>query len=248
MLLHVVVIPDCETPVDLCLIIDSSGSIRDNNPADGSYDNWDLQLQFLASLVGAFSISSSGTRVGAVIFSEQVVLGFYLDTYNTKEEIQRAITSTPYIGQTTNTPEALIQTRTQCFNQARGDRPNVVNLAVIVTDGLPFPPTRRQPAIDEAAALRATGVTMIAIGITDFVDVDFLRQMSSPPQIEGENFFTATDFTALREISRTVAQGTCDAVIAGRYRCSSCVSNLSFLKGDKERNAIGVLVLCLFSV
>ncbi len=37
--------------LDLCLVIDSSGSIKDNNPADRSYDNWELLLQF-ASQVG----------------------------------------------------------------------------------------------------------------------------------------------------------------------------------------------------
>ncbi len=36
----------------------------------------------------------------------------------------------------------------------------------------------------EAEALRAAGVNMIGIGITEEVDVDFLRQMSSPPQVE----------------------------------------------------------------
>ena len=33
--------------VDLCIVIDSSGSIRDNNPDDGSYDNWKLTLEFV---------------------------------------------------------------------------------------------------------------------------------------------------------------------------------------------------------
>ena len=33
--------------IDLCVVIDSSGSIRDNNPSDGSYDNWELTLAFV---------------------------------------------------------------------------------------------------------------------------------------------------------------------------------------------------------
>ena len=33
--------------VDLCIVIDSSGSISDNNPSDGSYDNWKLTLEFV---------------------------------------------------------------------------------------------------------------------------------------------------------------------------------------------------------
>ena len=33
--------------IDLCIVIDSSGSIRDNNPQDGSFDNWNLILDFV---------------------------------------------------------------------------------------------------------------------------------------------------------------------------------------------------------
>ena len=37
---------ECEL-IDLCVVIDSSGSIRDNNPDGGSYDNWQLLLDFV---------------------------------------------------------------------------------------------------------------------------------------------------------------------------------------------------------
>ena len=208
--------------MDICLIIDSSGSIRDNNPPGGVPDNWQLQLNFLAALVGAFSIGPDGTRVGSIVFSEQVRLAFSLDRYTTTQEIQDAIVNLAYMGQTTNTPEALIQTRLQCFNTATGDRPNIVNLAIIVTDGVPFPDDRRAPAIREAAALRDTGVTMIAIGVTDVIDQDFLKEMSSPPQIENQNYFTAVDFGALSQIAANVVEGTCEAVIEGMvdFECS----------------------------
>ncbi len=196
----------------MCFVIDSSGSIRDNNPQDGSYDNYELQLDFLANLVRAFTIGPDDTRVGAIVFSEQVILQFPLSQYDSAQDITQAILAIPYLGQTTNTPEALLQTRTQCFSQANGDRPNVPNLAIVVTDGVPFPDSRRDPALEEARNLRNARVTVISIGITDNIDVDFLREMSSPPQIEGQNYFTATDFTALNEIQRTVVEGTCTSV------------------------------------
>ena len=37
--------------IDLCVVIDSSGSIRDNNPSDGSYDNWELILDFVKEVL-----------------------------------------------------------------------------------------------------------------------------------------------------------------------------------------------------
>ncbi len=106
---------ECATKVDLCLIIDSSGSIRDNNPPDGSVDNWQLQLEFLADLVQAFDIGPDQTRVGAVVFSERVMLEFSLDTYTDASQLSNAIRNIAYLGETTNTPEGLRVTREQCF-------------------------------------------------------------------------------------------------------------------------------------
>ena len=134
--------PACDVQVDLCFIIDSSGSIRDNNPPGGRPDNWQLQLQFLARLVGLFTIGPTATKVGAVVFSEQVN-AFSLDRYTDAQSIKDAILGLGYLGQTTNTPEGLKVTREQCFSQSNGDRPSVLNLAIFISDGVPYPANRR---------------------------------------------------------------------------------------------------------
>ncbi len=203
--------PTCDAQVDLCYIIDSSGSIRDNNPADRSYDNWQLQLEFLSRLVDAFVIGPDATRVGVVVFSEQVDLEFPLNKYTDAKSVKDAILNIRYYGQTTNTPEGLRVAREQCYSQANGDRPDVQNLVIIITDGVPFPPDRREPAIQEARALKGVA-TMIAIGVTDVIDKDLLKELSSPPQIENQNYFTATDFTFLDDIRRQVGEGTCEVI------------------------------------
>ena len=203
--------PTCESKVDLCIVIDSSGSIRDNNVA-GQPDNWQLQIEFLTTLVRAFTIGTDATRVGAIVFSEDVRLAFPLSAYDNAEDVATALSNIAYMGQTTNTPEALVQTRTACFSATNGDRPDVPNLAIIITDGVPFPDNRRTPALNEAKALRDTGATAISIGVTNNIDVDFLKGLSSSPQLEGQNYFTATDFATLDEIQKSVVEGTCEAL------------------------------------
>ena len=42
--------------MDIVFVIDSSGSIRDLNPTDGSYDNWELTLKFVADIINSFTI------------------------------------------------------------------------------------------------------------------------------------------------------------------------------------------------
>ena len=47
--------------------------------------------------------------------------------------------------------------REECFDPNRGDRPQAANLAIIVTDGKPYPADRWPLGVDEARAVRDAG-------------------------------------------------------------------------------------------
>ena len=47
----------CVERFDLIIVVDSSGSIRDNNPEDKSYDNWQLIKDFLSDTADLLEIS-----------------------------------------------------------------------------------------------------------------------------------------------------------------------------------------------
>lgn len=201
--------------MDLCFVIDSSGSIRDNNPSDGSFDNWQLQLNFLATLVDAFNVGQDVTRVGAVSFSDIVVFEFELSRYDDGANVKSALLSLDYIGQITNTAGGFKVTREQCFNRDNGDRPDVQNLAIVITDGQPFPTNNVPLALEEARRLQGSGVTMISIGVTDVINEELLKQFSSPPQEMGRNYFTAIAFTDLEGIRSNVREESCQ-VLTGK--------------------------------
>ena len=203
--------------MDLCFIIDSSGSIRDNNPPDGQLDNWQLQLDFLSRLVDLFIIGPDATRVGAVVFSEEVKFAFSLDSFTDAQSVKQAINKLEYVGLNTNTPEGFKVTREQCFNRGNGDRRDVQNLAIFISDGVPWPFYRRNPAVAEAQALKNAGVSVIAIGVTSVIDRDFLQTISSAPRVEGQNFFVAADFTFLGEIRQSVGEGTCEVIEGSKH-------------------------------
>ncbi len=198
--------------MDLCLLVDSSGSIRFSNPPDGSVDNWQLQLDFLSQLIEIFDFGPQGSRVGAVVFAEQVNLAFTLDMYTDVDSVKEAIRALPYLGESTNTPEGLRVTREQCFSRNNGDRPQVQNVLIVISDGLPFPESRKEPAMQEADLLKQSGTIIIPIGVTTFIDREFLESLSSPPHVEGQNFFLATEFTVLDSIRTTVGVGTCEMI------------------------------------
>ena len=67
------------------------------------------------------------------------------------------------------------------------------------------------PAVREAEALKDKAI-VIAIGVTDVIDRDLLKTISSSPQEENRNWFAAVDFSELDVIRRSVAEGTRAAI------------------------------------
>jgi len=52
--------------LDIALVIDSSGSIRQHSPP--GVDNWQFIINFLVDLVSSINIGETSTHVGAVSF------------------------------------------------------------------------------------------------------------------------------------------------------------------------------------
>ena len=120
-----------------------------------------------------------------------------------------------YEGGTTNTAEALTFMTDQQFTAGRGDRPEVQNIGIVITDGR----SNVAPAntVPNAVRAQAAGIRVYAIGITNDVSEEELRQISSSPQIQGQNYFLAPEFTDLGTLVSTLTQQTCGAVDVGKF-------------------------------
>ena len=59
---------------DVVFVVDSSGSIRDNNPPDNSYDNWSLTLAFISDIVDRLPVDSGNVSVGLVRYVKTQML------------------------------------------------------------------------------------------------------------------------------------------------------------------------------
>ena len=108
-------------------MLDESGSI-------GSV-NFDLMKSFVSQLVSRMDIDSGNTRVALVTFSSGTETGFDFNDYSTVASVQSAISALNYSGGITNTGGALAYVRTSILTTAAGDRDNVPNVVVVLTDG-----------------------------------------------------------------------------------------------------------------
>jgi len=113
--------------VDIVFVVDESGSI--------TLANFNLTKSFLSQLVDRLDIESGRTRVGLVTFASGVGTGFNLSSYQTIASMQSAISSLSYAGGGTNTAAALAYVRTTMLTPAAGDRGDIPNVVVVLTDG-----------------------------------------------------------------------------------------------------------------
>ena len=185
-----------ESPIDLVFVLDSSGSIRDQN-VDDQPDNYDLMLQFMANIVDDLDIGAAATQVGLVRFSDRGELLFRLGEYNTKQALREQILATSYVGSNTNTSGGLYVMYTEAFNAANGDRASFPNVAVVITDG--FSTFDNDTTIPNAVIARNRGIQIFSVGITNNINLNELRQMSSQPQLENVNYFVSENFATLDE-------------------------------------------------
>lgn len=162
------------------------------------------------NIISAFDIGEKQTRVGVVTFSSDASLTFPMNMYYDAQELKDSVSSIRHLGGQTNTGKALHVTRTQCFNTENGERNSVPNIAVVITDGLP---TIMEYNFMAEASLLKSFSTVLSIGITRSVEKQLLKDISSPPQRENENFFATPDFSSLGSIIGTLVTETCEATL-----------------------------------
>ena len=188
--------------LDLVFVVDNSGSISFNSP-----DNWDIMKSFLVEVVkGLGVIGGGGAQVGMVQFGDDAISAFHLRDYTDQQALIDAIRRADFHDRgTTNTEAALRMMRAEQFTAGNGDRPGAANVALLLTDGQ----ATSSDHLREADQAKADGINIIAIGITNSVNPDELRMISSPPQIENQNYFLTTDFGRLDQIVLSLVQQTC---------------------------------------
>lgn len=145
--------PDCKfDKIELGLLVDGS---------DSTQSNFSTIKSFLKNLTRSFNVSSSGTRVGIIIYSTNASLEITLDQNSNASNIEEAIDNLMYPGGLTNIGLALNQSITGLFNSSIV-RASASKILLVITDG-----TSTDDITVPTTLLADTNVTSFVLGIGD---------------------------------------------------------------------------------
>ena len=91
------------------------------------------------------------------------------------------------------------------YKTSNGDRPNVDNIAIVITDGQST--WDKHLTAPYAREARNNGVKMMAIGISDSVDMEELKKIASQPH--QQTIFNVDNFDTLGGILDNLIVETC---------------------------------------
>uniref|UniRef100_A0A671X2H5 VWFA domain-containing protein n=1 Tax=Sparus aurata TaxID=8175 RepID=A0A671X2H5_SPAAU len=180
-----------DIPGDLLFLVDSSGSIYPND--------YKTMKDFMKSVISRSMIGRDEVHVGVMQFSSIQQLEFPFNRYYSKDEILSAIDGMNQIGGGTDTGAA-ITALSRYFDPDQGGRPDMRQRLVVITDG-----ESQDEVKAPAAALRAKGVVVYAIGVMEANTTQLLEISGSP-----ERMYAERDFDALKDLESHVALELCD--------------------------------------
>ena len=164
---------NCVRSFDVVFVVDASGSIQDQ--LDGTRDpaDWNRLLNFVQRVGMQLSQQAGTVRLAEVVFSDraQVHISF-TDPRAPGSNFERRVSETPYFGATTNISGALL-TAAQ-LHRTQSSLPRDGKIIILITDG--------EANVDEvltlSSAAEARRVALVfAVGVTDMIDVEELRQI-----------------------------------------------------------------------
>lgn len=166
-----------------------------------------MVLDYVRTIVESLEVATDRTRIGVITYGDTSTVRFQLNTYPNKQDVLQAIDSITYSRGRTNTQEALNIMRTQMFTQANGDRYDVPNYCVVITDGESN--VDPENTIPEAIQARIDGIHMMAVTVIPQERPSLeIKGIASDP--DDANIFNVQNFQDLPTIHMPVIGAMCD--------------------------------------
>lgn len=193
----------CSIYTDVVFVLDSSGSIGDDNYTKVLNFTRDFVNVLLEDTYRKNTENDMGSRVGIVIFSTVAETHLLLNTSQSlsKNSIVELIENIPYLSHSTNTADGLCH----ALDQPWRDSLTVLRLVITLTDGRSNQNSNNCGSTTTAARLVHTynpKLVSYVIGVANF-DVDELLAIASAPELIDHLDSFNTDLLIAAQEART---------------------------------------------
>jgi len=182
-----------QSKIDLSFVIDSSSSIGDANFA--------AMKDFVIKIIKSFSVGPANTQVSLLRYNSDVEPVYWLDTFNTIDEIVTATAEMEYSGSGTSTGAALEYAAINLLNPDFGASQEATRMTIVLTDGA------SDDYIDQSAQLLQRRSNVIAIGVTDDSNIEELGRIASSPLSKA--IYQVSQFDDLELVVDSVLDALC---------------------------------------
>lgn len=196
----------CSEEADLAFVLDTSGSISD--------ENFKKQKNFVKALASSFDPSSTKHQLGLISYSNDAQMEVSFKEKADRKTFEEAIDRVPHKKGRTRLDKALKLASSQLFTANGGIRPGQRKVMIILTDGRQSQDPDTVPLQDAVRPLKQLGVRIYAVAIGDEVDLPDLL-----PVTDSKDVFTVSDFDDLANMANDIALKTCrvTALAQGNY-------------------------------
>lgn len=181
-------LPSVAAERDVAFLIDGTDNVR----ADFSYIR-----DFILKVIEPLDIGSDRVQISVVQHSERPTPSFYLNTYQTKDEVLRAVSGMTLAGgRSLNTGSALKFMKDTILSERYGSRRarNVPQFLIVLTGG-----SSRDNVKEPAGALKTEGVVPFGVGVKN-ADPKQIEAISHNPSFA----FNVKEFSELSTIPQRV--------------------------------------------
>uniref|UniRef100_A0A672F774 Collagen, type VI, alpha 3 n=1 Tax=Salarias fasciatus TaxID=181472 RepID=A0A672F774_SALFA len=218
--LHDVVLTDTAKR-DIVFLLDGS---------DGSRNGFPAMREFVEREVEKLNVGDNKDRVSVVQYSRDAEVHFYLNTYNTKEDVVDSIRGLRHRGgRPLNTGAALQYVRDNVFTNSSGSRrtQGVPQMLILLTGG------RSSDNVDSpASALKQQGIFVTGIG-TRGSDSGELQKISYEP----EYALSVSDFNDLPSVQEQLSTVLSKVVV----RATPLTPTVTVVRGAPGRDVVFLL-------
>lgn len=181
---------------DVIFAFDSSTSVSD--------EDLENQMTFAKEIVNTLNVQEFGTRVGAILYSDQVVNALDMNDLYDRNDVIATLEKTKRTAGSNRLDIAMKHIRTKSFRRGLARR-HASRLAIIITSA---PSTFRNYTEKEAKKARESDIVILPVAVGE-VDLEELKSISGP---SGE-FYQVPSFSALPALVAEIAVKACRGML-----------------------------------